>query len=190
METYHKEHCLRVHAHAFFRRGESKINFSGMEDLIPFCKINPILSERLGSSSKSLSASWVGAFYCQCPKIGQVFSAGSYEPFTGYPVNGDWVFHLVQQQKIEYEDAKSLIVRCGRGIQRRLQDLNTWKTAKGEMDARAYVDAAQKVHAETNLPKRDVETVEKWKADNTKPMMRRKKYLFWPDPPEQVKQST
>ena len=182
METYHKEHCLRVHAHAFFRRGESKINFSGMEDLIPFCKINPILSERLGSSSKSLSASWVGAFYCQCPKIGQVFSAGSYEPFTGYPVNGDWVFHLVQQQKIEYEDAKSLIVRCGRGIQRRLQDLNTWKTAKGEMDARAYVDAAQKVHAETNLPKRDVETVEKWKADNTKPMMRRKKILVLAGP--------
>ena len=105
------------------------------------------------------------------------FSDGSIKPFTGYPVNGDWVFNLVQQEKIEYDDAKELIIRSGRAVGRRLQDLNSWRLARAEIQSKAYVQAAQMAHAAANKAWRRLEVVETWKTENTKPMMRRKKIL-------------
>ena len=124
MQTYEKERKLRIHGHLFLRRPNSKIVLRGMEEMLKFHDTTPKPAEHLNKHTRSAAASWQGAFYCQCPKIGSVFSAGTIQPFTGYPVNGDWVFTLVQQEKIEYVDAKELIVRSGRAVGKRLQDLN------------------------------------------------------------------
>ena len=177
METFRKERRVRLHGHVFLRRATSKMEFHDTMDIIMFREGAPCVSERLGGASRSVAASWQGAFYCQCPKIGGLFSSGNISPFTGYPVNGDWVFNLVQQDKIEYDDAKELIVRSGRGLARRLQDLNTWRTARTEITSRDYIVAAQRQHEASNSPWRVIELVDKWKEKNTQPMMRRKKIL-------------
>ena len=177
METYITERKLRVHGHFFLRRSTSRIDLRGMDALLEFQGLPPQVSEMLSKHTRSLAATWQGAFYCQCPKIGGLFSAGNVVPFIGYPVNGDWVFNLVQQQKIEYDDAKELIVKCGRGIGRRLQDLNAWRQARAEMEQMAYVKAAQSAHAAANREWREIPKILTWKKENTRPLMRRKKIL-------------
>jgi len=127
--------------------------------------------------SRGHQASWVGAFYCQCPKIGGVFSDGNVHLFIGYPVNGDWVMSLLQQEKIEFDDAKELIIKSGRGLARRLQDLSLWRSARADLAAQAYVDEAAVVHAQTNKPWKRIPLIDEWKAQNTQQFMRRKKFL-------------
>ena len=177
MSSYIEERKLRVHGHLFLRRRDSRIDFTAMEEVLTFHGVPPFCSEYLCKQSRSCSASWQGAFYCQCPKIGQLFSAGNVVPFKGYPVNGDWVFTLVQQEKIEYDDAKEWIIRSGRAVGRRLQDLAAWRQARAELQSRAYVQAAQVAHAAANLAWREIKIIEKWKEENTQPLMRRKKFL-------------
>ena len=177
MQTYEKERKLRIHGHLFLRRPNSKIVLRGMEEMLKFHDTTPKPAEHLNKHTRSAAASWQGAFYCQCPKIGSVFSAGTIQPFTGYPVNGDWVFTLVQQEKIEYVDAKELIVRSGRAVGKRLQDLNAWRQAHAELASQAYVQSAQIAHAAANKTWRIVDAIETWREENTRPMMRRKKFL-------------
>ena len=177
MATYSNERQLRVHGHLFLRRPEGRIDLTGAEDILKFRGLLPKPSESMGKHTRSAMASWQGAFYCQCPKIGSLFSAGNVVPFRGYPVNGDWVFTLVQQEKIEYEDAKELIIRSGRIVGKRLQDLDAWRQARAALASQSYVQAAQIAHAAANLAWREIGVIETWKKENTKPMMRRKKTL-------------
>ena len=182
MSTLIKERKIRVHGHFYLRREQGRIDLRGLDSFFDFRGVSPRFSEYLRAHSRSCSASWQGAFYCQAPKIGALFSAGDIEPFTKYPVNADWIFTLVQQEKIEYDDAKEWIVRCGRGVGRRLQDLSAWQTARAEIEARVYVAEAQAVHAAANFAWRHVPVIEQWKTQNTQPMMRRKKFLVLAGP--------
>ena len=182
MATFVKERRVRVHGHLFLRRASNKIDLTGKRELLNFRETEPHHAEFCNQRTRSSTASWQGAFYCQCPKIGALFHAGSIEPFIGYPVNGDWVFNLVQQDKIEYKDAKELITRCGRAVGRRLQDLNAWRQARAEIESVEYVQKAQQTHAAANRAWRQIEVILSWRKENTKPMMRRKKILVLAGP--------
>ena len=73
-------------------------------------------------------------YYVLAPKYGSVWTGGSIERNLDFPVNPEWVFHLVESCKIFYENARSEIIRCAKACDRRLRDLDCWlKNKQQEM---------------------------------------------------------
>ena len=175
-KTWTEERQVRLHAHLFLKRRDGKMDFKNLGNTLPFHSCFPVVSEWYKVSSRSSACSWMGAFYCQAPKIGGVFSAGNVEPFVGYPVNGSWIFSLLQQQKIGFADAKEWLIKTGRGLARNLHDINTWRNAQAELAEREYVASAQRKHLAENKAWRQIEKFEAWKAASLQPMLRRKKF--------------
>ena len=57
---------------------------------------------------------------------------GSHERFKQFPVNPDWVFSVVEKDKMTFEDALTEVVSCVRGCERRVRDLKCWYKHKQE----------------------------------------------------------
>ena len=73
------------------------------------------------------SGGFAGMYYVTAPKIGSMLTYSSLKPFREYPVSAEWIFNMIQQDKFEYKSAKTEVIRCGKGLTRRLQDLERWR---------------------------------------------------------------
>ena len=65
------------------------------------------------------SNTWAGAYYTLAPKVGSVCTGGNIEPNLDFPVNPEWVFSLVEAQKMLYKDARGELARCAKACERR-----------------------------------------------------------------------
>ena len=111
------------------------------------------------------------------PKQGSIFRAGSVERFLDFPVDPSWIFSMVESRKMVYEDAKGELVQCGKGLVRRLADLEAWRKAKQILLVRDMVSAAQAASRSHLQSFPRWPTVDAWLVEVTKPLLPRKKCL-------------
>ena len=84
---------------------------------------------------------------------------------------------MVESGKIAYEDAKGQLVRCGKGLVRRLADLECWHRSKQELLVNEMVSAAQAASRAHLQPFPRWPLVDEWLAEVSMPQQTRKRCL-------------
>ena len=143
--SWASESVVRIHLHLYLK-SESRI-WSPNSEQFQFRESVPQKSFGSPSDRRRLARSYQGLYYLQCPKIGLVFSAGNKEPFVGYPVNGDWIMQLLVQEKLTALDARKEMIRSGKGLIRRLADLDKLLECRKEQELSQRVAVLQARHS-------------------------------------------
>ena len=108
--TWQKLQLVRVHGHAWVNKGTS--TSLALYD-VNWEKTKPYINESAyefcgGRGTRSVAASFAGAFYLQVNKQGKVGEMASVFPFVGYQVKDYWITTLLSGRKISFGEAKRL----------------------------------------------------------------------------------
>ena len=111
--TWRLHNIVRVHGHAWVNKGTHK---SLTQDDLCWSGSMPHINESAvdfcgGRGSRSVSASYAGAFYLQIDKLGKVAGKSTIFPFSGYQVKDFWITSLLSSQKISFAAAKDLYLQ-------------------------------------------------------------------------------
>ena len=180
MDTWKSEKQVRVHLH-FSWKTQQRLHCRNMA-LWTFRGCKPHISLCVAILATRAVGSWCGMYYLVCPKIGKVFSSSSKEPFLQFPVSGEWIFALLQGEKIEIDDAREQLIRTGKGLVRRLADLEALEQQRKQKKLQVRIDTLQQQLFEQNAAFRVVPEIEAWRAAACVPGQRRKKFLVLEGP--------
>ena len=122
LQTYSQKQEVRVHAHLFIR-SPSKIRVQSQRYFLWQGSLPHTNASVMGMTGRKMSSSNCGLYYLQCPKRGSLFSVGNVIPFHDYLVSGEWLFNLLQADKIDIDVAKQEIVKSAKNLPRLLQSL-------------------------------------------------------------------
>ena len=180
LRTFEEEKQLRLHAHLFLKSEVQQIRCESSKKL-RFMFTDPHLRDTLWGR-KVAKANWAGAYYCLAPKLGSVVRHGSIRRFRDFPVDPSWIFNMVESGKVAYEEAKAELVLCGKGLVRRLADLECWHKSRQEMLVKEMVATAQAASRRQLQPFPRWSLVDAWLKEVTKPLQTRKKFLVLQGP--------
>lgn len=172
-ETLKEGEGVRLHCHAFMKKEEDKIQ-ARLATPFVFKGSCPDKRGQLLGMRVRTNGTWAACYYLQCPKRGCVFSAGNKTPFRDYPVNGNWIFSLVQAEKLEYKEARAELVKTGQCLSKRLSDLDKWYREVEQAKLEAHVQERQRALQRQLCPFRRVEAVDNWVLENSTPRMRKR----------------
>jgi hypothetical protein len=173
--TWEATRVLRVHAHCFMKK-ESKMRLQSSCHLM-FRGCLPNKAGYINGQSVRCVGSWAGMYYVVAPKLFSLFTFSTKAPFSEFMVSPEWIFNLLQANKISYENAKRELIKCGKGLTRRLMDLEKWRSAKAEMELAARATAVQEQLRSSMKQFRDFPIVKQWLSDSTARLVSRKKFL-------------
>ena len=164
--------AVRVHAHACCRAGHP-VHIEKSE-LLSWQGTEPHMSQPFGICRQRAAGSNACFFYLQCPKIGVVYQDANIKPFVDYLVSGEWVFNLLQQNKIKLADAREQLVRSAKNLQRLLPNLDALDKCRRESQLQARIDMVRSALLAETKPFHRIEAIEKWKEDHRAIKMRYK----------------
>ena len=173
--TFEEEKQLRLHGHLYLKSDVQQLRCE-FQSKLRFMDSDPHLKDTLWGK-KVGRANWAGAYYCLAPKLGSVFRHGSVQRFRDFPIDPSWIFNMIESGKLLYEEARAELVRCGKGLVRRVADLECWHKNKQEMLVREMVAAAQSACRSQLRPFPRWPVVDAWLTEVTKPLQSRKKCL-------------
>ena len=174
LKTFREQQELRVHLHVYLK-SDNRMRCQDQKQL-QFQNTLPHIRDSLWGR-KVAKANWAGAYYCLAPKLGSVYSHGTACRFHDFPVDPQWIFNMIESEKMDYKSAKSELVKCGKGLVRRLADLECWKAKKDEILVEEMVEKASAVsrqHLQV-FPRWPV--VDAWLSEVTRPNLARKRCL-------------
>ena len=169
-----------MHLHLYLKSDDHQLRSESRQKL-RFKYTTPHLRDTIWGRKVKL-ANWAGAYYCVAPKKGSVFRGGNIKPFLDFPVDPGWIFNLIEGDKIEYAEAKRELISCGKGLARRLCDLEAWHKGKQDLLVAEMVKKAQ-AHSRLSLqqfPRWPI--VDAWLQEVTKPFLPRKRCLVLTGP--------
>ena len=120
---------------------------------------------------------WTGAYYTLAPNFGAVLHGVSLRRFHDFLVNPEWVFNMIEGGKIPYTDARSKLISCGKGMCRRLADLDCWHRNKTEMLVNERVQSVQTALRLSMKPFARWPVVDAWLSEVRQPLQSRKRCL-------------
>ena len=173
--TWEKERVLRLHIHAFLK-SESKFYVHDSRSFM-FQGSLPHKAQQLFGQSVRTVSSWAGHYYLLAPKRYGIFTLTNKHPFTDFMVSPEWIFNMVQNNKITYENARSELIRCGKGLCRRLADLDRWHAARLEQEMMVRSEQLQKKLRSTLKTFQRFDVVDKWLGENFRTVAARRKFL-------------
>ena len=175
--TFAESKQVRVHAHAFLLREDSRIQIHNKEKVV-FKGGAAVKAQSTGANSVLRgSGVWCGCYYLLAPKIGSILRTGSVRPYLDFGVKPEWILNMVQSEKMTFAAAMQQMSMCGKGYTRYMQDLKAWQAAKEELQLADHVRRVQAYHSATNYAFKTYPVVEEWKASVWQPQLRRKKFL-------------
>ena len=175
LKTWQEQKELRVHLHLYMKSENQQLRCESVRRL-RFRYTDPHLRETLWGR-KVARANWAGAYYCLSPKRGSVYRHGSLERFVDFPVDPSWIFNMIEAEKIGYQEAKRELIQCGKGLSRRIADLECWHRHKQELLVAELVSKAQR-HSRGQLKKFPRwPIVDEWLTEVRKPNLPRKRCL-------------
>lgn len=142
----------------------------------------PHRAAHLGVFTARHLAGNAGLYYLTAPKRGKVHSRSSKAPHTGFGVSPDWVFSLVSGHKMDIQDGRTELIACGKGLVRRLADLDRLEHARREVRLSVRIEEIQRAQEASALDFRRMPQVEDWLAEASRPMQRRKRFLVLEGP--------
>ena len=184
-QTLEDEGRVRLHGHVFLKREHARL-FVRSANSLKFKGSLPFLASTVLGMRVRLGMAMCGMYYLLAPKLGIVFNAGSKAPFTGFPVNGNWIMSMLSSGKMKFEHGRREISRIPNGIARRLADLSVW-----EAEAKARrLDVLKKARLEALAaemkPFRQLPEVDAW-LQESKAVSMRKKFLVLEGPSKVAK---
>ena len=185
MQTWHDEKVLRLHGHLFLKSGNGLVRCECAR-MLRFLYADPHVRDTLWGR-KVAKANWAGAYYCLAPKIGSLFTHSCMQRFRDFPVDPSWIFNMIEGSKMGYQEAKSELIQCGKGLVRRLADLECWHKNRQEMLVKQMVTEAQNHSRQSFKPFPRHVVVDKWLAENSVPMLPRKRFLVLHGPSKKGK---
>ena len=180
MNTWEEQGQLRIHMHLCWKSSQ-KVRLKRHDPLV-FRGTPPHASATIATLQSRVSGSWCGLYYLTCPKIGVIESTSTKQAFTQFPVSAEWVFSMLQSRKMELCDARKEIIKCGKGLVRKLADLDKLAQMKMEVKLEERIALVQTEIAKTNLTFKTFPVIEKWKEDSMRDFQRRKKFLVMEGP--------
>ena len=162
-ETLKDKRQVRLHAHAFYKKGSKMYMAHVQQAKFKFCKPNksPTIG---GVNANRASSGFAGMYYCVAPKFGSVFSHGTQKPYKEFPVSNQWIFSMIQAEKMQYPSARRELVRVGKGLTRSLADLERWRQQRQQLLLEAKCLALQKRLRAKQKRFREVPIVQEWLA--------------------------
>ncbi len=166
---------VRVHAHCFIKK-DSRMRLSSETPLM-FRGSLPNRAGHISGQSMRCVGSWAGMYYVVAPKHFSLYTFSSKAPFSDFMVSPEWIFNLVQAGKISYDNAKAELIKCGKGLTRRLMDLEKWRTAKAEQELIVRATKVQEQLRGSMKKFREFPAVREWFNQSTGGLRARKKFL-------------
>ena len=119
LQTYSAQGVVRVHAHVFFRSASRmhvrSQDFFKWQGSMPHSNASV-----MGVAGRKFQSGNAGLYYLQVPKLGSLHSVGNVAPFRDYLVSGEWVFNLLQAEKIDCETARRQLIMSAKNLPRLL----------------------------------------------------------------------
>ena len=172
LKTFEEQQQVRVHLHLFLKSEVQQLRCTCARKL-QFKYSDPHVKDTLWGK-KVARANWAGAYYCLAPKRGSVFRHGTIRSFIDFPIDPSWIFNMIEGEKIDYHAARGELIQCGKGLVRRLADLDAWHKAKQERLVEEMVSKAQ-ASSRAQLQKFPRwPLVDAWLVAATKPLQPRK----------------
>ena len=179
-ETWTSKDTLRIHAHVAFKKDTSQLRCQSQYKCVWMGSVPHKQASCFGRNSARAANSVL--YYCQAPKKYQLLSTGSLQPFVGYPVNPEWIFAMIENRKLSYLNARHQLIFTGKGLSRRLHDLDTWHKANEVLELQEHSLAVQQQIRSTNKPFRTLIDVDTWLERAMQPYQPRKKMLVLTGP--------
>ncbi len=174
-QTFLEEGKLRVHGHAFLKNDQSKFRVYDAKQFV-FKASSPHRTHHVWAKAVA-RAPWAGMYYLTAPKKYGLFTFTTAHPFRGFPVSPEWVFNLVESGKITYSNAREQLITCGKGLMRRLADLDCWHRNCEFLEQKRHADAVQASIRDSFVAFPEVPQVSEWLATVQRPSLSRKKFL-------------
>ena len=154
---------LRVHLHLCLQRSTVNLNLTDCEALFMF-KVEPHMKqERAGTKATQRRSCQLSAmYYVSAPKIGQVFSSASLQPYKQYGVNAEWVWNLLQQDKITIASARQEFIRGKKNLGRHLTNLDVLATELAAQEVEAGIRAKNAELAAGRKQMKNIPEVTAW----------------------------
>ena len=170
--TWADEKQLRVHAHcahaASVRMGMTAGQFGSHH----FMGVRPHISAEAGSRRRV--AGWASFYYVQAPKIGSLWHWGSKEAYVDYQVSAEWIWGLIQNQKLAIHTAKEELVRQAKCLTRHLPNLERLQQESIALDLEGRIRAKEAILEAERCPFKVLKPVEFLKEDLETPRDRRR----------------
>ena len=172
LKTFEEQQQIRVHLHLFLKNEVQQLRCTSARKLRFKCT-DPHVRDTLWGK-RVARASWAGAYYCLAPKHGSVFRHGTIRSCLDFPLDPSWIFNMIESGKMDYQSARGELIRCGKGLDRRLADLDAWHKARQdslveEMVSKAQASSRAQLRTFPRWP-----LVDAWLVDATKPLQPRK----------------
>ena len=153
----------RLHIHAFVKTLCGRVWLPSLKELeldgsLPHC------TGTKGGTRSRFGSGFAGFFYVQVSKNGSVFTGGSKQPFTGYPVQTPWVLTLLQGEKISFQLARELVLKCVSGATRALAEIRVTEEARKQVGIARAQEEAQRNLLRERRPWRRIPLVEEWRS--------------------------
>lgn len=180
LKTFQEQKQLRLHCHLYLKSEVQQLRCESAKKL-RFKFTDPHLKDTLWGK-KVAKANWAGAYYCLAPKRGSVFRHGTIRPFLDFPIDPSWIFNMIEGEKIDYQEARGELIQCGKGLVRRMADLECWHKHKQERLVDQMVSKAQTASRAQlkKFPRWPI--VDAWLGEVTKPLLARKRCLVLQGP--------
>ena len=162
--TLEDSRAVRVHAHVACRAA-SRVSVESAS-VLRWQGVEPHLGRNFSANRQRAAGGNACFYYLQCPKIGVVYQAANIQPFRDYLVSGEWVFNLLQSEKMTIEHAREEIIRTAKNLQRLLPNLDAYAKCIGEKKLEAHIAQVQNTLAAASKPFLRIESIERWKEDH------------------------
>ena len=172
-QTLQDSRAVRVHAHVSCRAFQ-RVSIESA-DLLSWQSTVPHLSKGFAPHKQRAAGGNACFYYLQCPKVGVIYQAANIRPFDDYLVSGEWVFNLLQQNKMTIADARQQIVRSAKNLQRLLPNLDAYERCVNQKSLQEHISTIQSQLASQSKPFLRIESIERWKEDH---MAVRPRYKF------------
>ena len=118
-----QEGALRVHVHLALVSSSATLDLSSKKgELLGSVGI----SKQSSSSKKGRAGMQSTIYYVMAPKIGQVWSSASSQPYKDFTVNAEWTWNLLQGEKVTAKAAREEFVRGKKNLSRHLMNLDVY----------------------------------------------------------------
>ncbi len=161
-----KGECLRVHGHLWVQLKGTTIDlshFSILDKKLPFVNWKA-LHFLGGTSHRSQSNAWSGAYYVCADKIGGVFKQSTCSPWSDFPVRDTWVTSLLAANKMTVESAKAAYISCVNRCSYNLQQLQVLQAERRKLEQDRRIAAIETELRKTLRPWKSIPLVDEWKA--------------------------
>jgi hypothetical protein len=176
VRTLEEEGEARVHVHAFIQRSAQLRDHELRQLLVggssPHRADGSAHSRARGRALQSAYSA--GLYYCQAPKVGQLWCTGNKRPFKDYLIASELITQMWQQDKMSDEDTVAQYVLHKKDVERNVANLRRQVAYREELALAAKAQAARAQLQETVRPPRKVPEVEQWLKDQARAQFRQK----------------